>query len=78
MKRTTWMLLAGAAAGAVGGWAWYAKVGCTAGTCAITAHPWSSMAYGALLGATAISFFTSGTPRPAPQEQEQHNTDQRS
>lgn len=37
--------------GAVAGWAWYRLVGCSTGSCPITANPWTSAGYGALMGA---------------------------
>ena len=78
MKRTTWMLLAGALAGAIGGWLYYANVGCANGSCAITSNPWNSAAYGALLGATLLSFFTPAKPRATSPNEQQHNNDLRS
>ena len=36
--------------GAAGGFAWYRIVGCSTGACPITSNPWTSTAYGAVLG----------------------------
>ena len=38
------------AAGAAGGFAYHYFVGCTTGACPITSTPYTSTAYGALLG----------------------------
>jgi hypothetical protein len=38
--------------GALGGFAYYAFIGCTSGTCPITSNPYISTGYGALIGAT--------------------------
>ena len=43
----------GAAAGAGFGYLWYRLAGCRTGGCPITASPWTSMLYGAALGAAA-------------------------
>jgi hypothetical protein len=45
--------------GALGGFAYYYFIGCNAGnTCPITSNPFSSMAYGALLGGVIGLNFT--------------------
>jgi hypothetical protein len=36
--------------GAAGGFLYYKFVGCASGTCPITANPWSSTIYGAVMG----------------------------
>lgn len=41
------------ALGIAAGYAYYAFIGCATGTCPITSNPWSSMAYGGLIGALA-------------------------
>ncbi len=43
--------LVGVALGAVAGYAYYYFVGCPSGACPITANPWSSTLYGAVMGA---------------------------
>ena len=40
--------------GASVGFLYYNFIGCVTGTCAITSNPWSSMAFGALIGAAFI------------------------
>ncbi len=42
--------LAGLALGAIGGYVYYIKVGCTSGGCAITSNPYMSILWGAALG----------------------------
>ncbi len=41
---------AGAALGAAAGYGWHRLVGCSTGACPITANPWTSTLYGALVG----------------------------
>lgn len=36
--------------GAIGGYGWYRLVGCSTGTCPITARWWTSTLYGAVVG----------------------------
>ncbi|MEP0823321.1 MAG: hypothetical protein HRF44_10780 [Ignavibacterium sp.] len=36
--------------GAIGGYAYYSFIGCVSGTCPITGNPWTSTAYGAVIG----------------------------
>ncbi len=43
--------------GVVGGYAYYALVGCNTGGCAITSSPYMSMAWGGLLGYLLPDFF---------------------
>jgi hypothetical protein len=43
------MLLA-VVVGAVAGYAWHRFVGCETGACPLTANPWTSTGYGALMG----------------------------
>lgn len=43
-------ILIGVALGAVAGYAWYRLVGCSTGTCPITARWWTSTGYGAAMG----------------------------
>ncbi len=49
----------GAAIGAIGGYLYYANVGCISGTCTITSSPVNSTAYFAVMGAVALSAFKS-------------------
>ncbi|MFH1851345.1 MAG: DUF6132 family protein [Candidatus Neomarinimicrobiota bacterium] len=43
-------IIAGAATGALLGFAYYYFIGCNSGTCAITGNPLNSTVYGAMLG----------------------------
>lgn len=43
-------LFGAVAIGAAGGFAYHKVIGCRTGTCPITANPWSSMIYGAMMG----------------------------
>ena len=43
-------VVGGVLVGAALGYGWYRVVGCSTGTCPITANPWSSTAYGAVMG----------------------------
>lgn len=45
--------------GASAGYAYYYFIGCVSGTCPITSNPWSSTAYGAVLGALLSSWRSS-------------------
>ncbi|MBM4161678.1 MAG: hypothetical protein FJ217_11355 [Ignavibacteria bacterium] len=47
--------------GGLGGYAYFYFVGCANGSCPITSNPWSSVAYGALIGAL---FVFGGTNKP--------------
>jgi hypothetical protein len=42
------------ALGALGGYAYYAFIGCVSGSCPITSNPWSSTVYGTLIGALFV------------------------
>lgn len=37
--------------GAIGGYAYYYFIGCMSASCPITSNPWTSTAYGTLIGA---------------------------
>ncbi len=43
--------------GALGGYIYYIKVGCTTGSCAITSNPWMSTLWGALMGYLLFDMF---------------------
>jgi len=60
-RRTVRVLVT--ALGALAGYAYYAWVGCVTGSCPITGNPWSSTAYGALIGFLAA-------PRPGRKEKQ--------
>lgn len=48
-------VIVGVALGALFGFGWYRVVGCSTGTCPITANPWTSTAYGAVMGGLIAS-----------------------
>ncbi len=43
--------------GVVGGYGYFALIGCNTGSCAITSNPYMSMAWGGLLGYLLPDFF---------------------
>jgi xanthine/uracil permease len=43
--------------GAIGGYIYYAEVGCVSGTCAITSNPWMSTAWGGAFGYLIFDMF---------------------
>lgn len=49
--------LTGVLLGAVGGYLYYALVGCASGTCAITSNPIISTIYGAIMGGLLFNIF---------------------
>ena len=53
-----WLKIVGAIVGALGGYIYYAKVGCLTGNCPITSDPTNSMLYGALMGFLLFSIFS--------------------
>ena len=53
-----WLKIVGVLVGVLGGYIYYAKVGCVSGTCPITSDPYMSMLYGALMGYLLFSMFT--------------------
>jgi len=60
MKKKTAIIitLAGAVAGAIGGYLYYHYIGCASGQCRITSHPVYSTLYGALMGGLLFNIFT--------------------
>jgi len=52
-----WLVLAGAALGAIAGYLYWYFIGCKSGTCAITSSPLNSTLYGLVLGALVLSLF---------------------
>ncbi len=56
-RHYVWVVGAFTLIGLVGGYAYYALVGCSTGGCAITSNPYMSMAYGGLLGYLMPGFF---------------------
>ena len=55
MEKDRKKMLIAIALGATAGYAFYYFVGCSTGACPITANPWTSTGYGALLGWLAAS-----------------------
>jgi len=49
--------IVGVLLGALGGFLYYKYVGCVNGTCAITANPYISTLYGAMMGGLLFSNF---------------------
>ncbi len=47
----------GLVVGAIGGYIYYIKVGCTSGSCAITSNPWMSTAWGSAFGYLVFDMF---------------------
>lgn len=71
-----WLKFVGVLVGALGGYIYYAKVGCLTGNCPITSDPANSMLYGALMGFLLFSMFTK-SPKKTPIEQNiEENEDQ--
>ena len=64
------LALIGAAAGAIGGYIYYAQIGCATGTCAITGNPVNSTIYFAVMGALAFSALKSTEKK---EKQSEHN-----
>jgi hypothetical protein len=52
-----WLIIAGGAAGAAGGYLYWYFIGCNSGTCAITSSPLNSTLYGIVLGGLVFSLF---------------------
>jgi hypothetical protein len=57
------LTIAGVLLGAVGGYLYYAFVGCASGTCAITSSPTISTLYGALMGGLLLNMFEKETQK---------------
>lgn len=52
-----WIIIVGAALGALGGYLYWYFIGCNSGTCPITSSPLNSTLYGILLGGLIGSMF---------------------
>jgi len=63
------LALIGAVAGAIGGYIYYAQVGCATGTCAITGNPVNSTIYFSVMGALAFSAIKSSEKKEKQSEQ---------
>jgi hypothetical protein len=57
------LTITGVLLGALGGYLYYAFVGCASGTCAITSSPTISTLYGALMGGLLFSMFEKETQK---------------
>ena len=57
LKKIPIVGLVGLIIGAIGGYIYYAQVGCVSGTCAITSNPWMSAAWGAAFGYLVFDMF---------------------
>ena len=58
--KKNWLTLVGIIIGAIGGYLYWKYVGCTTGTCPITASPFNSTLWGAGLGGLLLSMFKTG------------------
>lgn len=50
--------------GAIVGYVYWMQVGCSSGTCAITASPWRSTLYGAMMGWLFLGIFKKEKSQP--------------
>lgn len=55
--KDNWLYFAGAVVGAVGGYVYWAQIGCLSGTCPITSSPLLSVLWGTIMGALLFSMF---------------------
>jgi hypothetical protein len=55
--KNNWLMLAGVAIGAVGGYLYWLKIGCSSGACPITSSPVISTIWGAVMGGLIFSIF---------------------
>lgn len=58
--KKNWLTLVGIIIGAIGGYLYWKYVGCTTGTCPITASPFNSTLWGVVLGGLLFSMFKTG------------------
>ena len=63
-----WLKIVGVLVGALGGYIYYAKVGCLTGTCPITSDPTNSILYGALMGLLLFNLFTKSPKKELTEE----------
>ena len=56
LKRN-YLVLAGLITGTIGGYAYYYFIGCATGTCPLTANPYISIGFGAVIGALLFDMF---------------------
>ena len=57
-KKAIIITVIGIVLGAIAGYLYYANIGCSSGTCAITSKPLNSTLYGALMGGLLFNIFT--------------------
>lgn len=57
------LYLIGGAVGAIGGYVYYATIGCSSGSCPITSSPTMSIIWGAVMGGLLLSLFKKGKNR---------------
>ena len=55
--KKNWLTFVGIIIGAMGGYLYWKYVGCTSGTCRITASPINSTLWGAVMGGFFLSIF---------------------
>lgn len=58
LLKKNWLYLIGAVAGGIGGYLYWYHIGCTSGTCPITASPTMSMIWGAAMGSLIFGLFS--------------------
>jgi hypothetical protein len=56
-RRIPVIAVIGLIVGAIGGYIYYANVGCVSGTCAITSNPWMSSGWGGVFGYLVFDMF---------------------
>jgi hypothetical protein len=56
------LTIIGIIAGAIGGYWYYAEIGCVSGTCPLTSNPWISTFWGALIGYLVFDMFRKKKP----------------
>mgnify|MGYP000898988583 CR=1 FL=1 len=64
------LTLAGIVIGAIGGYWYYAEIGCLSGTCPLTSNPWISTLWGALIGYLLFDMFRKKKPTEVRKEAE--------
>lgn len=57
MIKKEWLTLLGIALGLLGGFLYWRLVGCSTGSCPITASPWISSLWGGVMGGLLFSLF---------------------
>jgi hypothetical protein len=64
LLQNNWLYVAGALAGAIGGYLYWYYVGCASGTCAITSKPLNSSLYFAVVGSIAFGMLKKEKRKP--------------